>query len=231
MAVQSRLERRENSECNPEVMQILHDVMVDCNPYVAAYRNMSQIEEEQRLNNASPQQVKMVFKTGINQRRYNTPVHDEVAAVFVGDSEGAPPSNVDIVVYPHGENLRSISNQNPNLDPLLYPVFFPRGLMGWSPALEHVAERRTRVRQRVTQNQFYSFMMSERNLFSPIHHGGKLFQQYLVDAYVKTESARLNYLRLNQKQLRVESYRGLMDYIASDAIDRGLPAGKPVILP
>ena len=233
-AVQSRLARRENSHCSPAVMAILHQTMSQCNPYVAAYAHMHEIEqfeEERSHNNDLPMpQIKMVFKTALDERRYNEPVHDEVAAVFVGQ-EGAPPSNHDVVVYPRGEPLHRISFLNPNLDPLVYPLLFPRGESGWSPELRHVLERQTAVRTRVTQLQFYSYKLAMRSIFSPLHHAGKLLQQYMVDAYCKTEAARLLFIRNNQSQLRVESYQGLIDYVNNRAAQQNLPPGRMVILP
>lgn len=59
----------------------------------------------------------------------------------------------------------------------------------------------------------------------------QLLQQYRVDAYVKTEGARLNYLRLNQKDLRIEMYRGLLDAIQLRADDENKKTGKMIILP
>ena len=47
------------------------------------------------------------------------------------------------------------------------------------------------------------------------HSAGRLFQQYLVDAYSKVESQRLEWVLRNQNKLRVESLSGLMDYLSS----------------
>ena len=233
-AVTERLERAENTECNPEVMQIVQDVVMQVSPYAAAYRNMAEIEAEQVLeaqrNGVPVPTVRMVFRAGRDERRYNEPVHDEVAAVFVGSS-GAPPSHTDIVVHPRGSDLRRISYMNGNLDPMLYPLFFPQGQYGWSPELQHTEDKRTRIRNRVSQLEFYNYMTAMRPTFSPIHFGGKLFQQYLVDAYCKVEAGRLNYIALNQARLRADSYQGLLDYVNNGAAECNLPAGRPVILP
>ncbi|XP_044591402.1 uncharacterized protein LOC123269633 [Cotesia glomerata] len=43
--------------------------------------------------------------------------------------------------------------------------------------------------------------------------GRRLFQQWVVDSYVKIEKDRINYCRNHQKQLRAESYQGLIDYM------------------
>ncbi|UYV71019.1 hypothetical protein LAZ67_8001425 [Cordylochernes scorpioides] len=58
---------------------------------------------------------------------------------------------------------------------------------------------------------------------------GQLFSQYIVDMYAKIESERLLYIRLNQKELRVEEYIHLRDAIANDGMVANF--GKLVILP
>ena len=72
---------------------------------------------------------------------------------------------------------------------------------------------------------------SIRDSFNPFLSAGKLTQQYFVDAYVKTEGNRLNYIRPSQIKLRVEKYTGLMDYLQSEAAAQGLIPGKSLILP
>lgn len=60
---------------------------------------------------------------------------------------------------------------------------------------------------------FYRFQISVKNEFSTILNGGRLFQQYCVDSYVKVEANRIRFIQMNQTQLRVENYTGLMDYL------------------
>uniref|UniRef100_A0A8C5M9U6 ATP-dependent DNA helicase n=1 Tax=Leptobrachium leishanense TaxID=445787 RepID=A0A8C5M9U6_9ANUR len=74
-------------------------------------------------------------------------------------------------------------------------------------------------------------MLSIRKDFNPFLNAGKLTQQYFVDAYVKTEGNRLNYVRQHQSKLRVEKYTGLMDHLQNAAKEQGLIPGKAVILP
>ncbi|GBN85366.1 hypothetical protein AVEN_140275-1 [Araneus ventricosus] len=60
-----------------------------------------------------------------------------------------------------------------------------------------------------------------------------VFQQYVVDAYVETEGSRL-YLkrpRLNQKDIRVKFYRGLLNALTTRASNINLQVGKLIILP
>ncbi|GBN75924.1 hypothetical protein AVEN_192895-1 [Araneus ventricosus] len=134
----------------------------------------------------------------LDMRRYNAPTsRTEVAAIFVGD-DGKPPANRNICIYPIGEGCKNISPLNQCNDTMVYPLLFPRGEQGWSNQMEHVEERRSAKRNRVIQLQFYAYRLSVRSGFSLLHSSGKLFQQYVVDAYVKTEGSRLNYIRLNQ---------------------------------
>lgn len=62
-------------------------------------------------------------------------------------------------------------------------------------------------------------------------YGSKLFQQYIVDAYIRVETGRMNFIRNQQNHLRVEMYQGLMDHIHSQAHENNLNPGKLVILP
>ena len=61
--------------------------------------------------------------------------------------------------------------------------------------------------------------------------GRRLFQQWIVDSYVKIERDRIEYIQRNQKQLRVESYRGLVDHLNNTANDMNCQVGKIFILP
>jgi hypothetical protein len=107
-------------------------------------------------------------------------------------------------------------------DPMCYPILFPRGDLGWHNSMQHVEERRTATRTRLTMQQFYGHRLAVRDGFSPIHRSGKLFQQYLVDAYVKTEGCRLYFIRNNQGQLRVDLYSGKSAQASNLSTLRGL---------
>ncbi|GBM57555.1 hypothetical protein AVEN_97664-1 [Araneus ventricosus] len=90
---------------------------------------------------------------------------------------------------------------------MVHPLIFPRGEQGWSNVVKYVEERRSAERNRFTQLQFYAYRLSVRSGFSLLQSSGKFFQYYVVDDYVKTEGSRLNYIRFNQKDIRVEFCR------------------------
>jgi len=53
---------------------------------------------------------------------------------------------------------------------------------------------------------YYAQRVHFSDELSALHLGGRLFQQYIVDVAAKTELNSLNFLVLNQVQLRVELY-------------------------
>lgn len=233
-AVQARMQQRQNQNCREDVMAILTSVLDRINPYAAAYKKMQQVEQEQNClaaqNNTVPRTVTMNIMRGSDQRRYNPVVADEVAAIFVSP-DGAPHAERDIYVHPKNEAPRNINYRSPNIDPMSYPVFFPRGTLGWHYEMSHVLDMATAGQNKITCLQFYAHRLATREAFSPIFHGGKLFQQYAVDAYVRTEAGRIQFLRDRQALLRVDMYQGLVDHIHNQAETQNLNPGKIVILP
>ena len=222
-----------NEKCHEAVMATVQNIMLRENPYVAAYKHMAQVEEElSARGDTSWVTMHMRRNKDSDLRRYNLPSHEEVAAVFTG-SDGAPPSpqSRDVVVYPRNQHLRKISILSHALDPMTYPIFFPRGDPGWDTEMLHNPARRSKKRIRLTMREFYNHRFAVRPSFSPIHHGRKLFQQYAVDAYCKIEGQRLDFIRGNQDELRVESYKGLLDHLNSVADASGRQVGSCVILP
>ena len=86
-------------------------------------------------------------------------------------------------------------------------------------------------RQRVTQCEFYSYLMSIRDYFNTVLYGGPLTQQWIVDSYVKIEANRVKYIREHQAELRVAQYNGLMDYVNNRAEIENCTVGSIYILP
>ena len=129
-------------------------------------------------------------------------------------------------------HLDVLCPRNKNVDPMVYPLSFPSGEKEWHENM--IKQGRPNARYaRISQLQFYSYRLAYReNPFSPLHYGRKLFQQYIVDSWVRIESNRLNFHRLNQAQLRAHRYMGLMDHFENEEIGSDTrPPGKPIILP
>ncbi|KAH1000561.1 hypothetical protein HUJ04_012870 [Dendroctonus ponderosae] len=111
-------------------------------------------------------------------------------------------------------------------DPMVYPLLFPYGEAGHDCAASH----HFNPSKKVTFREFYRFRLQMRNQpvnppnrntysesvphgFSVLHNAGKLFQQYLVDAYVKIESNELWWYKSNMQQIRQSGYPNLLNYL------------------
>ena len=81
---------------------------------------------------------------------------------------------------------------------------------------------------KIQVSEFYArrLMVFESDRTSLPHAAGRLFQQYIVDAYIKREGMQLDWARRNQAKLRMDTYLNLTDYVSGGADDamRAAPA-------
>ncbi|XP_047136782.1 uncharacterized protein LOC124813574 [Hydra vulgaris] len=233
-AVNFRMQQRGNDFCLRDLMFQLQTIITEQSPFALAFKNMAEVEDEEirqaALEGRSASVVKMFLLEGGDRRRYNLPSHDEATVVFVGE-DGAPPTLREVIIYPRGRPLKIVSSMSANLDPMVYPLFFPRGDAGWHNQLVHNPERATLVRNLVTLSQFYNYRLSVRQFFCSLFYGKKLFQQYAVDAFVKIEGQRLAFIRNNQNKLRRKQYDALHEHVNNIANDRNIRPGRVVVLP
>ena len=116
---------------------------------------------------------------------------------------------------------------------LQYPLLFPYGEDGYRIDLNwvtnHVTEQSSR--KRISMRAFYCYQLQQRlDQGNTLFRSGRLFQQYLVDAYASVEEDRLDYIRKNQKTLRSEIYQGIQDAVLKGDTDANA-IGKRIILP
>ncbi|EEC75756.1 hypothetical protein OsI_12651 [Oryza sativa Indica Group] len=195
------------------------DYVLRNNPYSETFRSLGQ------ANDLTNYRVTLNLDYRLDQRRYNVPVTTEVAAVWVEGNERRK-FEPSVTIYGNDRTRKSIQPFYGCYDSLSYPLFFPRGESGWHQGLpkdkitmEDANARNgddpdcnNRIRVSVRDYYCYKFQM-RRGIFNPILHGGRLFQQFAVDMYIKVESSRLDYVRNNQKEIRADLYQGLMDSI------------------
>ncbi|KAK9055483.1 hypothetical protein SSX86_026566 [Deinandra increscens subsp. villosa] len=161
-----------------------------------------------------------------NKHSYDLPSSDCIGAIVVGDDSTF--DDYDIVVHNKGGCAKRISKLHPSYMSLQYPLLFPYGQSGWSPDLKLIT---TDNDNQMTMNMYYSFQLHERqDTYSLLLHGGRLFQQYIVDAYVSIEQNRLDYIRTHQSKFRTELYQGVHDAIFRGDT-QGQDIGKRTFLP
>ncbi|XP_029154989.1 uncharacterized protein LOC114928055, partial [Nylanderia fulva] len=164
-----------------------------------------------------------------DQRKYNAPQANEIAVVFQ-NVDGEPPFERDIRIYNKNSNdVQQISILDKRCDPMCYPLLYPYGNDGWHSEMKSYNSKYSGFK--VTQMDYYAHLLAPRAEFSQFKRAGKLRCQFILDAYMKTEANRLNYIKLNQPQLRAELYSGLMDHLDNRAQNEGITVGVPVILP
>ncbi len=226
-----------NPQLNHTIMAELQAMIHETHPYVALYKSayqiMAEMPPEQRQN------VKMLLRADrtLDQRRYNLPTANEIAAVIPGDGSEEVSDHRDIVLRLQGGGLRRISHLNPGYSTLHYVLLFPYGEDGWHPNIPAQLRATGRLRSaNITQRCYYAHRLHVRpgGANQPaLFRGGKLFQQYIVDAWASTEQSALNWARTHQKELRADVYRGLRDAAMGDR-ENNLDLqnhGQRVILP
>lgn len=218
-----------------EVVRFLDECLRRHNRYIRAYRTMGEVLEEERDRRGGEPLDDIVIgfcrRGQINDRmrRYDLPEsRSNIAAVFYGME---PPFSVDLALYPRdvdedGERVlrrHELKNLNPMSDPLVFPLLFPLGEDGYSQGMRHGGHK-------ITMREFYRYRIQSRDAFSLLHNGGKLFQQYLVDAWVRVEADLLWYIRQNQDKFRIAQQTAVRRMIAAnpDALGR---VGRALVLP
>jgi hypothetical protein len=85
----------------------------------------------------------------------------------------------------------------------------------------------------VTVREYYCYKLQMRPVeMNILFYGGRLFQQFLVDMYVKMESMRLDWYSLpkHQKIIRAELYRGIVDTLEAGEV-RAAMVGRRLVPP
>ena len=89
----------------------------------------------------------------------------------------------------------------------------------------------TKKRKYITQTEYFAYRLHPR--FEESNHifrVGKLFQEYIVYSWALCEQAQLLYIQTHQKELRADTYQGVVDALASDANATGDGIGQRTIL-
>ncbi|XP_013594329.1 PREDICTED: uncharacterized protein LOC106302348 [Brassica oleracea var. oleracea] len=164
-------------------------------------------------------------------RQYDLPTASEIGGLIVGDLSATSVGR-DIVVELKSSALQRISDLHPLLMSLQYPLLFPYGDTGYNERLPYCGPAASTVRREyMTMREFYAYQIQTRpSEGMTIIKGGKLFHQYIVDAYVATETERLRFISLNQKKLRADLYNNVCDAVDIGDAD-ATQLGEKVILP
>ncbi|KAJ0504812.1 putative helitron helicase-like domain-containing protein [Helianthus annuus] len=219
-----------SGQLNPEIVSALSLMLSDVNGYVKLFKSAREI----CLQSSVPNFVIKLFSR-VADRRYDAPAPHMLGAIIREGNMGA--ADYDIIVKSRENTPQRVSKLHSSYMPLQYPILFPTGEKGWSPEL-HMLDVTTTdddalpVEERnLTPIMYYSYQIHDRrDTYTHLLRSGRLFQQYLVDAYICVEHCRLEYIRKNQDEFRCEFLDGVQDAISRGDVD-ARNVGKRVILP
>ena len=221
---------KNNPSRRADTMELLQNLLNDHHRYVAIYKQAHEILSE--YPDADDASIRLRVDPSRDRRRYNLPTADEVAIIIPGDGEQATDGR-DIILRNHQNSLKRVSDGHSAYDCLRYVLLFPHGEHGWYFDIQSLSSNENSNSHRVSQSRYYAYRLHSRpNEFSTILHGGRLFQEFLVDKFASIDQNRLQYLRMNQDKIRASLYSGLEDTVnaTDESIDRN-QLGRRIILP
>ena len=116
-----------------EVIRTLANIFSSgINPYSDHLRPMGQVE------NISDYHIEFNLDQKLDQRVYNKPLTSEVAAVWIEGSEHMGQFDNSVVLHGKDRSWKGIRSYHGCYDPLSYPLFFPKGELGWHNCIPKV---------------------------------------------------------------------------------------------
>ena len=240
-ALECRLANRFNSMLQQDTLHELQDMLYRSHPAVHLYRQAFELTAN--LPPAQHRTIALHFDENCDRRRYNHPDASvqEIAVIIPGEGDQIKHSQ-DIILHLQDGPLLRISDLHPLYPALRYVLLFPTGQLGWHENLAYQDEedgpaeegRSVHKRNCVSMAEFHRYRLFIRPVLNESQHlflTGKLFQEYVCETWAIAEQNRLNFIKFNQKKLRVEVYKGLADAVVADADADMDQLGKRFILP
>ncbi|XP_071720647.1 uncharacterized protein [Rutidosis leptorrhynchoides] len=176
------------------------------NEYSAVAKAFRMARDWSTNNTSSEFQIRLLAKV-TNSRQYNTPTVAEVAVLITSDFDQCTTTR-DIIVQKKNCSPKRISELHQLYMALQYPLLFPYGETWYHEEIPYHNNngRRKTNRGFVTMREYYCYMIHQReNEGTTLLRGGRLFQQYLVDAYTAVEEQRLKWPRNHQNETFLNS--------------------------
>nr|XP_017228109.1 PREDICTED: uncharacterized protein LOC108203621 [Daucus carota subsp. sativus] len=169
---------------------------------------------------------------------------NEVAGLIVNASADTSGCR-DTVCQTNQGYLKRVFETDAYFMQLQFPLLFPLGDDGYHTEipLKRVKNRRQapidstdveaerKIREHVSMKEYYSYkLMIRLNEGLTPHLGGRLWQQYVIDAFTAMEQYRLDWISGNQTTIRSDLYTSVRDAVRRGDNDPS-HVGKCVILP
>lgn len=201
MTLPGNLTNREK-ETMKKLLKTVQEVIHEKNPFVKDFKQLIEMSEEELHDGkvvisaaARPQQG--------HERVYNIQANLQELSVVTNEQPH------DLVLNLRGGGLQFISDLNPKAMPLHFTLLFPEGTPGWDLHLKHTDQRKP-----VTPREWFVYHLNIRQTGSDyIFKAKRLFQEWMLSAWIVCENQRLNWLRQNQKTLRADTYQSVQEAV------------------
>lgn len=117
--------RKEMYEQDKHIFSIITEDLHNNNPYSQQFRSLG-LEQ-----NLEDYRVMLNLDQRLDQRTYNAPISSEVAAVWIEGNERRNTFDKNVILHGNNNEIQGIRSYHGCYDPLSYPLFFPRGELGW----------------------------------------------------------------------------------------------------
>lgn len=217
-------------ELRPDIISDLMEMLNQNNVIVQRFRMF-----KERFDQSDMQKFSLTL-TGTRSGKFSQycmPNVSEVVGLIVGDISGKE-NYCDVIVDHRTNGLQRIYPNHPSYMALQYPLLFIYGEDGYYLGIKYAEINGTQPlinRKHVTMAEFYAYRFHFRDGDAlTIFRSGRLFQQFIVDAYLSVELDRLSFIQKNQESLRLENYNNIQNAIRQgDTIGKNV--GKRIILP
>ncbi|OMO57296.1 DNA helicase PIF1, ATP-dependent [Corchorus olitorius] len=219
-----------SSDCvNHLIVGGLMVMLDDINPIVKLLRSA---KERIALDGSKEVRIRLVRGRGSDPRTYAAPTCDQVGGLNVGDF-GRSNGDGDVVVQYKESGLQHISTVHSLYMALQYPLLFPYGEDGFVPNLNYIASpvKDPNARKTISMRDYYSYQLQQRaSNGETLLRGGRLFQQFCVDAFSAVQEGELHWLDNHQKEIMADMYTNVKDLMRRCDVDAS-GAGKRIVLP
>ena len=181
-----------------------------------------------------------------DSRRFNISLQNEVCVVVSLNADQSFPEKELAIRH---KFVMTMKMTDKRVELFTYPIFYPKGTFGFPVGLPLKAPYTSRLSlNRLELAQYRIAFRSEKATdlpldlsssypdfrtlkFNALHFGGRLFQQYLVDTFIRVEQDRIQWIKFNQKTLLAENYGGVNQFLEDLAEKKNAVIGEKIILP
>ena len=208
-----------------DLLQQLQQLLREHNPLVRDFIMASEVPEDQ------VEHMRLVLSAdarpaGEHARRYNRPEGFQEVSVLIGEEPGTRDIVLRRRAVGDGADLIAISNCHRAYEPLHFVLLHPFGTDGWHPGLQ--LQQQGGRAKRLSPLQYAAYRLQAReDEDDSLLRATRLLQEHCCMSFARVETQRLEFIAMNQRQLRAELYQHLVDATAGDREEVAAAVGQP----